>query len=268
MKHWGIAISALYAVVVAALTLPLWIFLFFGELNSEALADLLDSQPLVDFLVVWGSVGLFIVTQAALLFIAVDRSGSRLKPRRRLGIAVAATSFAVALLCLAVLSNVIAILLGDDGLEWEWFWLALPAVLWIGWGVVFYLYRERMFASLTRTVGWLLNGSVLQLLIAVPAHIVVRERNDCCAPMISGFGIASGVALMLMAFGPSVVFLYQDRLRRHERRNALPLLAKWPIRTLLATFVIGGALLWPVLQPDGRESVSPPPAATPAAESP
>jgi hypothetical protein len=141
-------------------------------------------------------------------------------------------------------------------------------VLWIGWGVVFFLYRERMSDTLTRTVGWLLNGSVLQLLIAVPAHIAARERNDCCAPMVSAFGIASGIALMLVAFGPSVVFLYQDRLRRSERRNAMPMLAKWPIVTLVATLVIGAALLWPYLQRDEQPAIGSPPIAAPPAENP
>jgi len=95
----------------------------------------------------------------------------------------------------------------------------------------------------------------------VPAHVAARERDDCCAPMFSGFGIASGIALMLMAFGPSVLFLYQDRLGRQERRQALPLLAKWPILTALATLIVGGAMLWPYLQPD--EQPAPPLAGAP-----
>ena len=264
MKNWGIAISALYAVVVVALTLPLWMLLIDGDFGGEELARLLSPEPIGEFMFVWVSVGLFVVTQAALLFIAVDRSGNRLKPRRRLGTAIVATSFAVALMSLAVLSSVVVILKGDDGFEWEWFWLALPAVLWIGWGVVFYLYRERVSGALTRAVGWLLNGSVLQLLIAVPAHIVARERDDCCAPAISGFGIASGIALMLVAFGPSVVFLYQDRLRRHERRSLMPLLAKWPVITLVATLVIGAALLWPFLHRDTETATGAPAVVAPA----
>jgi hypothetical protein len=218
-----------------------------ADLDGETLAGLLSPYPIGEFLFFWISVGLLIASQAALLFISVDRSRNRLKPRRSLGTAVVATSFTVALLCLGILSNIAVILLGDEGFNWGWFWLPLPAVLWIGWGIVFFLYRERLSASLTRAVGWLLNGSVLQLLVAVPAHIVARERDDCCAPVISAFGIATGIALMLVAFGPSVLFLYQDRLRWHERRTAMPLLAKWPVWTVLATLVIV-ALLWPFLQ--------------------
>jgi hypothetical protein len=55
------------------------------------------------------------------------------------------------------------------------------------------------------------------LLIVVPCHVVVRHRDDCSAPALTGFGIATGLAVMLLTFGPGVVFLYRKRLRRYER---------------------------------------------------
>ena len=245
MKHWGVAISVLYAVVVVALTTPLAFYLAGEELAGSDLLALFDPAQLGDSWWLWAYILLFVSTQAALLLISVDVSGKRLKARRRLTAAVSATTFAVGLMSFALISSVMVAFLGDDLPDSGLFWLGVPAGLWIVWGIVFFVYRERLSEQLTQTVGWLLNGSVLQLLVAVPAHVAVRERNDCCAPMISGSGIATGVALMLMAFGPSVVFLYQDRLRRYERRSVLPLLARWPVWTLLATLVIGGAiLLW------------------------
>jgi len=265
MKQWGVAISALYAVVVTALAFPLWVYLWADSSSGEVLADLFDPQDTEWG--VWVFFALFVATQAALLFISVDFSGKRLKPRRSLAAAVTATSFAVAIMSLAILANVIVMFTADAVFDWLWFWIAVPAGLWVGWGIVFFLYRERMSAQMTRTVGWLLNGSVLQLLVAVPTHIVVRERNDCCAPAISGFGIASGIALMLMAFGPSVAFLYQDRLRRHERRSLMPLFSKWPVWTLVATLIVGGAILWSVMQRD-EPPQSAPTLVAPAAENP
>ena len=85
-------------------------------------------------------------------------------------------------------------------------------MLWLFWGVVFYLYLRNSSEASTRIVSWLLRGSILELLIVVPCHIVVRRRHDCCAPMITSFGIATGIAVMLLSFGPSVLLLYKKRL--------------------------------------------------------
>jgi hypothetical protein len=129
--------------------------------------------------------------------------------------------------------------------------------LWLLWSVVFYLYRQQFSEKLDRVIGWLLNGSVLQLLIAIPCHLIVRHRNDCSAPAVTGFGIATGIALMLMAFGPSVVFLYQKRLGEYGRKSrSAPLLARWPTRTVLATIFLGSITLFLLLPYDGPASHS------------
>jgi hypothetical protein len=63
-----------------------------------------------------------------------------------------------------------------------------------------------------RAISWLLKGSVLELLVAVPCHVIVRRRNDCSAPIVTSFGIVTGIAVMLLCFGPSVLFLVKKRL--------------------------------------------------------
>ena len=64
-----------------------------------------------------------------------------------------------------------------------------------------------------RLTKWLLRGSILELLVAVPCHVIVRQRNDCCAPFITFWGIATGMTVMLMSFGPGVFFLFAARIR-------------------------------------------------------
>jgi hypothetical protein len=56
-----------------------------------------------------------------------------------------------------------------------------------------------------------------KLLIAVSCHVIVRHREDCCAPVFTGFGIATGMAIMLLSFGPSVLFLYKKRMKQYEK---------------------------------------------------
>jgi hypothetical protein len=65
------------------------------------------------------------------------------------------------------------------------------------------------------------------LLVAVPSHIVVRSRNDCCAPFGSFWGIATGLSIMLLSFGPGVLFLFVERCRRLQPRS-VPLVPENP----------------------------------------
>jgi hypothetical protein len=55
---------------------------------------------------------------------------------------------------------------------------------------------------------------VLELLVAVPTHIVVRRRSDCCAGFATGLGICIGVVIMFVAFGPSILLLYYRRRKQ------------------------------------------------------
>ena len=72
----------------------------------------------------------------------------------------------------------------------------------------------------TRQCRYLLKGSILELLVAVPTHIVARARDYCCAGFWTFFGIAFGVSVMLFSFGPGVFFLFAARWKRlHPQRT-------------------------------------------------
>ena len=61
---------------------------------------------------------------------------------------------------------------------------------------------------------YLIAGSVLELLVAVPSHIIVRRRDECCAGLLTGTGICLGVVITLVSFGPSVLLLYYRRFKQ------------------------------------------------------
>jgi hypothetical protein len=105
------------------------------------------------------------------------------------------------------------------GETWTWdVWTAVliaAGAVWLVWSAVFILITfsvdpERLGMKLHR---WLIAGSVLELLVAVPAHIVVRRRSDCCAGLETGIGICVGVAIMIVSFGPAVFLLCYRRGR-------------------------------------------------------
>jgi len=223
MRRWGIIVTAYYAVILVILLLPGAGFLWLGsdmDDLAEALADVLGGLFSVESVldsawIAWLAVVVFVTAQALLLFLSVDTSFKRLRPRRRVTLSVSVITFAVGMLTLAALWSISVAIWSDEAFEWLWLIIGAPLISWATWGVVFYLHREQLSERLDRAVTRLLGGSVLQLLIAVPCHVIVRNRGDCSAPGVTSYGIATGVAIMLMAFGPSVLFLYQKRLREY-----------------------------------------------------
>jgi len=90
------------------------------------------------------------------------------------------------------------------------------ARFWFIWTVVFRSIAKGDDAEtlLKRVNRWLLRASILELLVAVPSHIIVRHRDDCCAPAGTFWGIATGISLTLLCFGPGVFFLFMERFKR------------------------------------------------------
>lgn len=221
MRRWGVLITAFYVLILAFFILPGLIYLWGDEVPStiEIARGLFDPRAFLEGgWAVWVGIAIFATAQALLLFVSVDTTRKRLLPRRRVAVSVATITFAVGLLTAAVLWSVLVAYLGeDDNFFDSWLTMLLtPLTFWVLWGIVFYSYRDRISAHLDKAVNWLVAGSILELLIVVPCHIIIRQRGDCSAPIVTAFGIATGISVMLMAFGPCVFFLYQKRLRSYK----------------------------------------------------
>jgi hypothetical protein len=103
-----------------------------------------------------------------------------------------------------------------------WVAFALGLLTWVGWALVFYRMSRRVEPAdlVTRQCRWLFRGSILELLIAVPTHIVARHRDYCCAGFLTFLGLTMGVSVMLFAFGPAVFFLFVERWKKlHPQRG-------------------------------------------------
>lgn len=94
--------------------------------------------------------------------------------------------------------------------------LGLVALFWLVWGLIFHHFAKADDPEtlMQRTTRWLIRGSILELLVAVPCHIVTRQREDCCAPAMSFWGIVTGISVMLISFGPGVFFLFVKRIQQ------------------------------------------------------
>jgi hypothetical protein len=225
MRKWGAVICVAYAVILLGLLLP------FGMLLAGAFGSSNAYQNFKDIYsewVLWVPVVMLMGGQAALLFLSVDTSDRRPMPRGPVVRSAVMASMLLLILTAAALSCVGVTVFGDHLGEKlpnhpEWW---IPGVLigiWAAWGILFYLYLRGKTEISNRVMRWLLRGSVLELLIAVPSHVIVRKRDDCCAPILTSFGITAGIAIMLLSFGPAVLLLYKkrmDTLRAARERHA------------------------------------------------
>lgn len=221
MRKWGIVISALYALIVLGLLLPALGLLAESFGPADFFEHLKNGYKLP---VSWMLVAAVVSGQVILLFLSVDTSFKRSRPRAHVAFTCIVASMFFALLAFAAIYSLAVAVPNDSFLD------KLPtdmapamgfgAILWLLWGVFFYIYVRNSSAVVTRAISWLLRGSVLELLIAVPCHVIVRRRGDCSAPILTSYGIVTGISLMLLSFGPSVLLLYKKRLDGYSTRNA------------------------------------------------
>ena len=219
MRKWGLVVSLFYAAAVVLLLIPLAVALVGNWKGvSELHSHIVETYG---YWATWVVVAVFVFGQVLLLTLTVDLAQRRLRSRTHILIsAVVAGLFLAVLTSLAALALAVAFR-GDRVDDWAVSLLRwVPLAAWITWGIVFYRYTLGTEDAVTRSVSWLLRGSVLELLIAVPSHVIVRRRDDCCAPIGTGIGIASGIAIMLLAFGPSVLFLFKKRMDRLKATGA------------------------------------------------
>lgn len=218
MRKWGVIISAFYAMILLLL-IP---GIFF--LSAES-ASYLFSQSLFADLVnlykqwfLWMYFAILLSGQALLLFLSVDVSHKRLKPRAHILVSCIVAAILMALLTISAVTSIDVAIRSNKFSESGALVLTLWGILWMLWGILFYLYFRNATEVTTRAVSWLLKGSVLELLIAIPCHVIVRRRDECSAPVVTSFGIVTGIAIMLLSFGPSVLLLYKKRLDTYPQR--------------------------------------------------
>jgi hypothetical protein len=212
MRRWGFVISVIYLFIVLGLLFPLAVLLGgeHGLLEGRYYSDVVGAYGAWEM---WIPVGMLVVGQISLLFLSVDTTQKRLKPRASAWWSAVIAGMLFMILSVGAFSSVSVAIKSDhffDILDNAWLWIFVG--LWVTWGIVFYIYLRGKTESANRLVGWLLRGSVLELLIAVPCHVIVRRRHDCSAPVATSFGITTGIAIMLLSFGPSVLLLYKKRM--------------------------------------------------------
>ena len=162
-----------------------------------------------------------LVSQALFVFCSGTINLCRPLRRRRLFLPVCISAFMMTVLVVAVFFSLHEVLkiyidISEDPLWGLW---ALIVINWIGWGVAFFVTygKEDRYTVARKLISSLLRGSLLELMIAIPAHIVASRRPGCFAGMWTSIGTSGGIMVMLWAFGPGIILLFlRDRYRKES----------------------------------------------------
>jgi hypothetical protein len=245
MKCWAFFTVLIYAAALLLLTFPVIYIAFAGKNYSV--------QQAADTYFYWGYwlwLGVLVAGQILLLLVPIDISERRLPSRRKLKVPVIVGAFLLGNLFLAGLVSLLCAIFKDNGFDifdaqnlfiwiantWDHDQHLQPSnqnsflggiwpmlVCWFVWAFIFRraARTDDPDALIKRLTRWLLRGSILELLVAVPSHVIVRRRDDCCAPVGTFWGIATGISVMLLCFGPGVYFLFVERFQRLKPKEIL-----------------------------------------------
>ena len=239
MKRWAILTVFLYAIALVLLTVPVAAaaFIGWGKNSGTSFSSIIKIYAEWQY---WLWLAVLMAGQFLLLLLPINISEHRLPARRPLKVPIIVTAFFLANLCFACVTSLLAAIFRDNGwkiidyvnpiphadnssgLHFSYSILLTLIIFWMVWGFIF-----RRFAKaddenslLKRSLRWLLRGSILELIIAVPSHVIVRRRDDCCAPVGTFWGIATGISVMLLCFGPGVYFLFVKRMQQLQPKPA------------------------------------------------
>jgi len=218
MAKWAFVTVLLYICLVVVVFVPLVTWLAF--VGETSISDILEAYTAWQF---WLICGIIVAIQALMLLFPVKTAAEAPKPQRLIWVPVVTAALLFSILVLGVVWSILMAIWGDDILFNYFHWASFAFVIfcWIVWLLVFYRFYRGVEAKtlFRRITTWLIRGSIVELLVAVPSHIIVRRRNECSAPGLTYFGIAAGLVIMALAFGPGLYFLFRQRFERMKPRS-------------------------------------------------
>ena len=218
MKRWAIMTILLYAAILVALIVPVYCISFWRPSNPK---------EILGFIPLWIWLGLMVLTQVVMLVLPVRVAQQR--PVTKIWIFWPMLAAGVMFVILTVgmgfvLYETLFHAWGRD--VWmrslaPWAVLAGVVGFWLFWMLAFGFFagKDEPPNLIRRSVHWLIAGSIVELLIAIPAHVYARAKDHCCGGFYTVWGLAAGIAVMLFAFGPGVFFLFIRRLKSIQNKS-------------------------------------------------
>jgi hypothetical protein len=212
----------LYGLIILSLTLPVTIVAFYPV--SESLGQQVG-EVAMGYLTQWYYwiwLVVVLLSQTALLVVPVRIVEKRPVTKKTILLPIIAVALMMGLLACGLALAINETIL-QDALYSPMWWVSygILALTWILWISIFWRWSKNLEPRnfIEKQCRYLFRGSILELLIAVPTHIIARYRDYCCAGFATFVGIAFGLSVMLFSFGPGIFFLYAERYKRLRPRG-------------------------------------------------
>ena len=229
MKRWAVLVAVLYALMLGVLSMPVLMAAFYSftgvkdfqsfKDQTEAMEALRQSMQIYSAWQWWLWLVIMGLAQAAMLAAPLRLASRRPMARHSLATTVLTGGLMMGCLVAGALYSIYEFLFRDKAADNDlvhWLALVLGLAAWAAWALIFFLLSRKRDPRdlISRQCDGLLKGSILELLIAVPTHVVARSRDYCCAGFLTFIGLTAGLSVMLFSFGPGVFFLFAARWRR------------------------------------------------------
>ena len=197
MKRWAVIVAILYTLMLAVLSLPVFMIAFVSQ-EMPKLKEIIEFYGAWQW---WLWLGVMGLAQWAMLAVPVRVAGRRPVTRLPLALTILAGGLMMGGLVSGALFSLFEFAFAQQALEkpfgsWStWFAIGLGVAEWCVWAMVFFRFSRTAEPEdlMSRQRTWLLKGSILELLIAVPTHIVARSRDYCCAGIMTFIGLTLGI---------------------------------------------------------------------------
>lgn len=216
MKKWSLIVALLYGAMLFVLFVPLAYFAFAPSPKLSGFVESLSrpkSWTIFFQLGPWTIFFIIVTAQFALLRTPVAIARGKPVAQMSIWITVVTAALMMGLLVLGGGLSAWESMTNAEGTSGLWLAVLCSLASWIFW--IFYFRKiisnGRDMPKLQKCM-W--KGSILELLVAVPTHVVARQRDYCCAGCATFVGLVCGLSVMLFAFGPGIYFLFIERWKR------------------------------------------------------